>query len=540
MGSMRVSVRPVALIAAGLVAASGVAGCSSHSGTSSRSTAASGAAGAARPGPAPAAQGPQAGQGAVRVQPRGGASPTPPGPRAGNRPDDDEQWPPPHDVDPAREPQSTFTMDVDTASYGYARAQLAGGGRPSPDRVRPEEFVNGFRQDYPEPAGNGFTVTMDGARLPQEHRTTPAGDVRLLRVGLQTRAEDRAGRPDAALTVVVDVSGSMGDPGKLDVVRAALHALVDGARPTDSLALVTFSDEARVLQPMTSLRERGRLHAAVDELRAEGSTGLEAGLVTGYQVAREGYREGATNRVVLLSDGLANVGATDAAPILEQVREQAAWESGGRITLLGVAVGRDYADDMMERLADRGDGMVVYVSEADQARRSFVDTLPAALPLRALDAKVQVTFDPRTVAGYRLVGYDDRRLDSEEFRDDRVDGGEVLAGHSVTALYLVRLRAGAGGQVAHAQLRWQDPDTRDARETGADVAVADLGTPLARSAPRLEADYAAAFFAEELRGGPYTSPVPDGVLARIAAAAGDRTEDGAVRELAELSGRTGC
>jgi Ca-activated chloride channel family protein len=356
-----------------------------------------------------------------------------------------------------------------------------------------------------------------------------------MRVGLQTRAEDRATRPDAALTVVVDVSGSMGDPGKLDVVRRSLHALVDEGRPTDTLALVTFSDEARVLRPATPLRERARLHEAIDALSARGGTGLEAGLVTGYEVAREGFRAGATNRVVLLSDGIANVGATDATAILEQVREQAA----KRVTLLGVAVGRDYADDMMEQLADRGDGFVVYADEAERARRAFVDTLPAALPVRALDAKVQVAFDPRTVAGYRLVGYENRRLASEEFRDDRVDGGEVFAGHSVTALYLVRLRPGAEGGVAGTQLRWQDPRTREPREIGADVTVADLDAALTASAPRLQVGYAAAFFAEQLRDGPQGAQVRTADLARIADAAAEGTEDPAVRELAELIRRAG-
>jgi Ca-activated chloride channel family protein len=430
-------------------------------------------------------------------------------------------------------------MDVDTASYGYARQLLAEGSRPSPDRVRPEEFVNAFRQDYRQPPGDGFSVTMDGARLPEEHHPVPAGDVRLLRIGLQTRAEDPATRPDVALTVVVDVSGSMGEPGKLDVVRQALHALVDSARPTDALALVTFADEARVVRPMTSLSERAQLHAAIDDLQAQGSTGLQDGLVTGYRVAREGFRPGATNRVVLLSDGLANVGATDATSILEQVREQAHRGSGQRVSLLGVAVGRDYADAMMEQLADHGDGLVVYVSGADEARRAFVDTLPAALPLRALDAKVQVTFDPRNVAGYRLVGYDDRRLQSDDFRDDRVDGGEVFAGHSVTALYLVRLRTGADGQVAHTQLRWQDPGSHEARETGGDVAVADLDASLAQSSPRLQVSYAAACFAEQLRGSPYGSQVSAQDLARIADIAADSTEDADVRELAELIARAG-
>lgn len=192
----------------------------------------------------------------------------------------------------------------------------------------------------------------------------------------------------------------------------------------------------------------------------------------GYRVAREGFREGATNRVVLLSDGLANVGATDATSILERVREQAERQIG---------------------LLDRC-----------------------------------------TVAGYRLVGYDDRRLASEDFRDDRADGGEVLAGHSVTALYLVRLRDGADGPVAHTQLRWQDPGTREPRESGAGVGVADLGASLAQSAPRLQVDYAAAFLAEQLRGSREGAQVSPGYLARLTDAAADCTEDADVRELAEL------
>src|SRR5919199_477268 len=449
MGSTRTTVRPVALATAGLAAVLAVAGWAGAPG----STRASGASGASRSGaPAPAVPAPVG-----RGRPSSGTD-------GSSAPFDGRTAPAPDEVDPAEVPDSTFAMDVDTASYGYAKTVLADGGLPSPDRVRPEEFVNAFRQDYPQPRGDGFTVSMDGARLPREHRTA-GGDVRLLRVGLQTRAEDRAARPDAALTVVVDVSGSMGDPGKLDVVREALHALVDAGRPDDSLAIVTFSDEARVVQPMTSLRERGRLHAAIDELRAEGSTGLEDGLVAGYRVAREGFRAGATNRVVLLSDGLANVGATDADSILGQGRGQAPRGGAQAATLLGVAVGRD-------------------------------------------------------------------------FGDDRVDGGEVFAGHAVTALYLVRLRPGADGPVAHTQLRWQDPSTHEARETGADVAVGDLGGALEQAAPRLQADYAAAFFAEQLRDGPDRGAVPAGYLARLAARAADRTDDGDVRELADLIGRT--
>jgi Ca-activated chloride channel family protein len=439
------------------------------------------------------------------------------------------------EVDPASQPQSTFAMDVDTASYGYARNLIQQGRRPSPQDVRPEEFVNAFRQDYPQPSGDGFSVTVDGMRLPEAHHARSGGDVRLLRIGLQTRGEDREQRRDAALTFVIDVSGSMGDPGKLDMVKQALHTLVDQLRPSDSVAIVTFSDNARVVRPMTRIAERSDLHAAIDELRIEGSTNLEAGLVKGYQVAREGFRTGLTNRVILLSDGLANTGDTEAAPILAQVRE----EAEKQITLLGVGVGSDYGDQLMEQLADRGDGYVVYVSELAQARKVFVEQLPATLSVRALDAKVQVTFDAATVAGYRLIGYDDRKLAASAFRNDRVDGGEVGPGHSVTALYTVRLRGSSTSRVALAQVRWQDPATREPRETMATVTVTNLGGSFADASPRLQVCYAAAYFAEALRHSPYGSEVRLIDLSRMASSAAGRTGDADVADLADLIRRAG-
>jgi Ca-activated chloride channel family protein len=332
----------------------------------------------------------------------------------------------------------------------------------------------------------------------------------------------------------------MGEVGKLDVVKQALDDLIDQLRPTDSVAIVTFSSQARVVRPMTRVSERENLHAAVDELSIEGSTDLEAGLVQGYQVARQGFRPGATNRVVLLSDGLANTGDTQAAPILDQVKEAAAKQ----ITLLGVGVGNQYGDQLMEQLADQGDGYVIYVSGLDETRTAFREQLPATVPIRALDAKVQVTFDPRTVASYRLIGYDDRAMAASGFRDDRVDGGEVFAGHSVTALYTVRLRSGADGNVAagtvaQVQTRWQDPGTHSAQETGATVSVGDLDQDFDEAAPRLQACYAAAYFAESLRDSPYGDEVRMPDLAEIASGAAGRTGDPALSDLATLISRVG-
>jgi Ca-activated chloride channel homolog len=431
-----------------------------------------------------------------------------------------------HDTDAREQPDSTFAMDVDTASYDYARRLILDRREVNPRMVRPEEFINAFRQDYREPGGDGFSVTVDGSRMPEGDD----GRYHLVRVGLQTRSVEGESRPDAALTFVVDVSGSMSEPGRLDLVKDALHYLVDQLRPSDSVAIVAYDDEARVLREMTPARNRQALHGAVDDLETGGSTNLEGGLVTGYRVARGGFVAGASNRVILLSDGLANVGNTDAEPILRQIREEAAKQ----IALLGVGVGSEYGDKLMERLADEGDGFVTYVSEKEQARRLFVDRLPATLALRALDAKAQVSFDRETVATYRLVGYDNRVLDGKDFRDDQVDGGEVGPGHSVTALYLVRLKEAARGHVATVRVRWLDPATREPSETAADLAVGDVDVPFASSSPRLRVDYAAGFFAEALRESPNGRDVRLDDLAAIAETAADQTEDAQVEELARL------
>lgn len=427
-------------------------------------------------------------------------------------------------VDARKQPKSTFALDVDTASYTYARAQLRQGRLPSAGNIRPEEFVNAFRQDYPEPSGSGFTVTTDGARL-------PGGDgTRLLRVGLQTRGESPANRRDAALTFVIDTSGSMSDTGKLDLVQDALHQLIGQLRPTDRVAIVACADDARVVRSMTPVSDAAALGEAVDSLSADGGTNLGAGITTGYRVARDGFRVGATNRVVLLSDGLANQGDTDADSILRTVSD----EAGKGISLLGVGVGNDYGDAMMERLADHGNGMVVYVSDRAEARKVFVEDLPANLEVRARDAKAQVTFDPDAVASYRLIGFDDRRLGADDFRDDSVDGGWIGPGHSVTALYEVHLTAHASGRVGEAVVRWHDPDSGKAAERKRTVTVADLDPDLATAAPRLRADHAIAYFAELLRGSRYAHGVTYKSLRREAGAVAKRLEDSDLTELAKL------
>ncbi|WP_225891009.1 vWA domain-containing protein [Streptomyces dioscori] len=437
---------------------------------------------------------------------------------------------------------STFALDVDTASYGYARRTLREGRRPDPSTVRPEEFINSFRQNYERPDGNGFTVTMDGARTaaPEENfgEESPGEenrDWRFLRVGLATReAEDDGERRPAALTFVIDVSGSMAEPGRLDLAKQSLDVMTDRLRDDDAVALVSFSDEARTVLPMTRLGDhRGRVHEAIDTLEPTDSTNLGAGVETGYRTAVDGLREGATNRVVLLSDALANTGETDADAILDRIAD--ARRAHG-ITLFGVGVGSDYGDALMERLADKGDGHTTYVSGAEEARKVFCDELPRNIDLTARDAKAQVSFDPETVDQFKLIGYDNRQVADEDFRDDRVDGGETGPGHTVTALYAVRVKPGARGHVATATVRWLDPSTRVPHEETGRVEAGALDGPLwttttARSG--LQVTAVAAYFADALRGGTLPGSPPLRELARHASALAATTESTAINDLSD-------
>ncbi|MGY1500662.1 YfbK domain-containing protein [Streptomyces sp. QTS52] len=434
------------------------------------------------------------------------------------------------DFAPSPDYLSTFALDVDTASYGYARRTLADGHRPDPSTVRPEEFVNSFRQDYERPDGNGFSVTVDGARTDRE-------DWSLVRVGLATRTAEREGeRPPAALTFVIDISGSMAEPGRLDLAKDSLGVMTDRLRDDDSVAIVTFSDEAETVLPMTRLDDhRDRVHHAIDELEPTDSTNLGAGVRTGYATAVEGLREGATNRVVLISDALANTGDTDADSILDRISD-ARREHG--ITLFGVGVGSDYGDALMEHLADKGDGHTTYVSNETDAREVFCEQLPRNIDLTARDAKAQVAFDPETVAEFRLIGYDDRRVADDDFRDDRVDGGEVGPGHTVTALYAVRTKESASGHLATATVRWLDPDTREPHEESGQLESQAVDEALWKAPSRLQVTAVAAYFADALRKGDddWTTLPGAPSLSELAARAdklADTTEDKAVRQLAE-------
>ncbi|WP_158630305.1 vWA domain-containing protein [Glycomyces terrestris] len=423
-------------------------------------------------------------------------------------------------ADPADDPESTFAVDVDTASYDYARQSLLDGELPPPDQVRPEEFVNSFDYGYEEPAGNGFALTVGYQDLPEWYGAEDGAQV--VRVALQTRTESDAGRDDVNLTFVIDVSGSM-EGDRIAIVRDALHLLVDELRPTDAVAIVTYESESDVLLGMTEVGDGEALHDAIDDLEADGSTNMHAGLEDGYELAAEAFDGDRDNRVVLLSDGEANVGLTEHDAMLDAI----GGEIADGITLLTVGVGDSYNQELLEQLADNGDGWAVFFASQGRAEEVFSERLTSTLGVTAEDAKVQVTFNPETVASYRLIGFENRALQDEDFEDDSVDAGEVGPGHSVTALYEV-VPTGETGEYLTAAVRWTDPETG---ETGTAEQTADAGAVFDFPDSGLDVATVAAAFAEALRG---SAEFDCAAILPEAQALAETTDDPDVDELAEL------
>ena len=259
------------------------------------------------------------------------------------------------------------------------------------------------------------------------------------------------------LTFVIDVSGSMDMENRLELVKHALTLLVEQLRPGDKVAIVVYGSRARTVLSHTGIEGRGEILAAIHSLTPEGVTNAEEGLRLGYKLALQNARVGSINRVILCSDGVANVGETGPDAILRKIRSHV--QEGIMLTTVGFGMG-NYNDVLMEQLANNGNGNYAYVDTLKEAKRVFVENLTGTLQLIAKDAKVQVDFNPQVVSRFRLLGYENRRLDHEDFRDDKADGGEIGSGHSVTALYEIKLHEGTTGQLATVFIRHEDPDTR--------------------------------------------------------------------------------
>ena len=403
---------------------------------------------------------------------------------------------------------STFAMDVDTASYTVARRFIRDGNLPDPASVRVEEFVNYFDQDYAPPSDGAFAVHVDGSPSPfggEKHW--------LLRVGLQGREVATHARQDATLVFAIDVSGSMAREDRLELVKRSLRLLVDELRPSDEVGIVIYGDRASVLLHPTNGGEKRAILSAIDRLRPGGSTFVEDGVRLAYEMAATRVRFGRITRVLLLSDGVGNVGRTGADAILNQVKFHL--NEGVTLTTVGVGMG-NYNDILMEQLANDGDGSYHYVDTLAEARNVFVDNLVGTLQNIAKDAKIQVQFNPAVVRSYRLLGYENRAVADQDFRDDSVDAGEVGAGHSVTALYEIKLHDGVDGPLGMVSVRYENPDTRRVVEAARTFQRWELETVFAKTSPRFQLAAVVAEYAEILRESYWAQ---DGNLAHVAAEA---------------------
>ncbi|MEA5623287.1 vWA domain-containing protein [Nostoc sp. UHCC 0251] len=325
------------------------------------------------------------------------------------------------------EPLSTFSIDVDTASYSNVRRFITQGELPPKDAVRIEELINYFTYNYPQPKGERpFSVTTEVAAAPwnPQHK--------LVHVGLQGKRLESETLPPSNLVFLIDVSGSMDDPNKLPLVQQSLKLLVNKLRPEDRVSLVTYAGNAGLVLSATPGSQKSTILAAIDRLQAGGSTAGGQGIELAYKIAKQSFLKSGNNRVILATDGDFNVGVSSDAELtrlIEQKREQ-----GIFLTVLGFGTG-NYKDGKMEQLADKGNGNYAYIDTLLEAKKVLVNDLRGTLFTIAKDVKIQVEFNPAKVQAYRLIGYENRLLQNQDFNDDKKDAGDIGAGHSVTALY---------------------------------------------------------------------------------------------------------
>jgi len=444
------------------------------------------------------------------------------------------------------DPFSTFATDVDTASYDIFRRDLdQRGALPDPASVRLEEFVNAFDYAYPAPlagAEHPFTLDLDAA-------PAPFADTVIFRVGLHARELPPAERPPANLVFLVDVSGSMSASNKLPLVKVVLRELVTTLRPTDRIAIVSYASGERVVLESTPVSQSAAILHAIDRLDAGGSTAGQAGLARAYSVAEGAFIEGGVNHVILCTDGDFNVGITSTDALVAFI--EAKRDGGVTLTALGFGYG-NLNDAMMERVTNAGNGSYAVITDEDHAIQYAQQDLWRTIFIIARDTKLQVVFNPERVLAYRLLGYENRALADDAFTDDRVDAGEVGAGHTVTALYELVLTGAAipeasgapplddGGAwdgdplalapsaLAEVRLRYKGADPHDpspAHELRATFAAEDVRANWQAAALDTRFATAVAAFAEILEQSPFAGRYDLGDLhAELTACAGDAAD----------------
>ena len=429
----------------------------------------------------------------------------------------------PADVDPF----STFSIDVDTASYSSARAAILEGRAPDPDAIRVEEFVNYFRYNDPAPrAGDErpFAVTVQTGAAPWQPRH------RLVRIGMKARSMDVAQRRRANLVFLVDVSGSMQRPNKLPLVKRALGILTESLHPEDRVAVAVYASAEGLALDSTPIAAREAILQSLERLESGGSTNGGAGIRLAYSVTREHFVEGGVNRVILCTDGDFNVGVMGPGALEELIASEAA--TGVELTVLGFG-DSSRGDERMEALSNRGNGNYALIDSELEARKVLAEQAGGTLLTVASDVKIQVAWNPARVAAFRLVGYENRRLEHQDFLDDGKDAGEIGAGHGVTALFEIVPRgaeaglelgrgigvmehtpareipeAYAGDGLVEVRLRYKEPDA--SKSTGFAVAGRDGGASFDGAPADLRFAAAVATFAQILRGAPEVSAVSAG------------------------------
>ncbi|MDT9500274.1 vWA domain-containing protein [Capnocytophaga canimorsus] len=370
------------------------------------------------------------------------------------------------------DPISTFSADVDRASYSNIRRMINNGSLPDRDAVRIEEMINYFDYDYPQPDANSktpFKVTTELSEAPWNSKNY------LLQIGVQAQKINLEKTPPSNIVFLIDVSGSMDYPNKLPLLKSSFKLLLNSLKPTDKVAIVVYAGRSGLVLPSTSAKEKAKIEAALDNLNAGGSTAGGEGLKLAYKVARENFIPSGNNRIILATDGDFNVGINNYNDLQRLVEEER--KSGIYISVLGFGMG-NYRDDMTETIANKGNGNYAYIDNIMEAKKVLVNEFGGTFYTVAKDVKFQLEFNPKHVKEYRLVGYENRMLNTEDFEDDQKDAGEVGSGHTVTVFYEIVPTKGKnentlryqkqelnekgkkGNEIAFLKIRYKNPDSK--------------------------------------------------------------------------------
>lgn len=424
-----------------------------------------------------------------------------------------------------RENTSTFSIDVDKASYAMVRRNLIQSKQmPPKDAVRIEEMINYFNYDYEQPKGNEpFSIYSATARSPWNPENI------LVHIGIHGKELDMKDAAPSNLVFLIDVSGSMSSANKLQLLKPAFKLLVDKLRPEDRVAIVVYAGSAGLVLPSTPGNDKKTINEAIDRLQSGGSTAGGAGIKLAYQTTSENFIENGNNRVILATDGDFNVGISDTKGLEELIVEKR--KEGVYLTTLGFGHG-NYQDAKMETLADKGNGNYAYIDNLDEAKKVFITELTGTLYTIAKDVKIQIEFDKELVENYRLIGYENRLLANEDFHDDTKDAGELGAGHTVTALYELKMKTDSPEEILKLKLRYKLPKEDQSRYI--ETFTTGEGPSFETASENLQFAASVAGFGMLLRGSKYSGDLTFAKVESMASAAKGDDKNGYRKELLEL------